>query len=144
LSLLLQGKIISTRPSIQYPLQQERWILYEDEDEPTTQPTVGYPDRSSHERSPKKGESRAMTEDQKTLMDWMTRCDAIAGSASYVVNGYPELQVPTLKGTLKRAAADGVDWRVIYRSIYEQWHTRRPHFPDLETMTAEMERPDCP
>ena len=80
------------------------------------------------------------SEDQRKFMQWMIECDVIAGSASYIVNGYPKAQVSTLKATLKRAAADGVEWRKIYQSIYEQWHTRRPLFPDVDTMAAQMEQ----
>ena len=84
---------------------------------------------------------RASDEQQK-LMKWLINCDVIAGSASYIVNGYPETQVGVLRAELKASAADGVDWRKVYASIYEQWHTRRPLFPDLETMAAQMGQ-DC-
>ncbi len=73
-------------------------------------------------------------------MEWLARCEAVAASDSYIVNGYPEAQVYALKLELKRAAADGVDWRGIYASIYQQWHTRRPHFPDVEKMASFVER----
>jgi len=40
----------------------------------------------------------------------------------------------------ERAAADGIDWRKIYSFIYEGWHTRRPLFPDVDTMASLMEQ----
>ncbi len=80
------------------------------------------------------------SEDKEKLMTWLTRCDAIAGSDLFVQIGHPEDQVTLLKATLLRAAAEGLDWREIYRSIYERWHTERPHFPDLTTMVAEIEQ----
>lgn len=73
-------------------------------------------------------------------MMWLRWRSAIAGSASYIVNGYPESQVGVLRLELQTAAADGVDWQKIYASIYEQWHTRRPLFPDVDTMAAQMEQ----
>jgi len=79
------------------------------------------------------------SKDKEKLSTWLTRCDAIAGSDLYVQIGHPEDQVTLLLATLMRAAAEGVDWREIYRPIYEQWHTRRPHFPDLITMAAEID-----
>jgi len=79
------------------------------------------------------------SEEHHKFMDWLIRCEAIAGSASYVVNGYPEAQVSTLRGTLKQAAGEGVDWRKIYDSIYDSWHSRRPHFPDPQTMAVQVE-----
>jgi len=72
---------------------------------------------------------------KKTLLDWLTRCEGIAGS-----NSFPEDQVIFLRAMLLRAAMDGVNWRKIYRSIYERWHPERPYFPDLNTMAAEIER----
>lgn len=80
------------------------------------------------------------SEEQQKLMTWLSRCSAVAGSASYIVNGYPETQVGVLRAELKSAAADGVDWRKVYASIYEQWHTRRPLFPDVDMMAAQMEQ----
>jgi len=79
-------------------------------------------------------------EDNGKLMDWLTRCDAIAGNDSFVRSGHPEDQVFILKATLLRAAVRGENWREIYRSIYEEWHTERPHFPDFNTMAAEIDR----
>lgn len=79
------------------------------------------------------------SEDEENLMDWLTRCEAIAESDSYLQIGHPEDQVIVLKATLLRAATAGVNWREIYRSIYEKWHSRRPHFPDLNAMAAEIE-----
>lgn len=32
-----------------------------------------------------------LSNEQEKLMKWTSRCGAIAGSASYIVNGYPEL-----------------------------------------------------
>jgi len=71
--------------------------------------------------------------------DWLTRCEAIAGSDAFVRSGHCEDQVLLLKATLLRAAVLGEKWREIYRSIYDQWHARRPHFPDLNTMAAEID-----
>src|SRR5215831_3689359 len=79
------------------------------------------------------------SEEEEKLMDWLTRCEAIAESDSYLQIGHPEDQVIVLKGTLLQAAAAGVNWREIYRAIYEKWHARRPHFPDLTAMAAEIE-----
>ena len=78
-------------------------------------------------------------EDNGKLMDWLTRCEAIAESDSFVRSGHPEGQVIILRATLLRAAAEGVNWREIYRPIYDQWHTERPHFPDLNTMAAAID-----
>ena len=72
-------------------------------------------------------------------MDWLTRCEAIAESDLFIKSGHPEDQVTLLKATLLRAAAERENWRDIYRSIYDQWHTWRPHFPDLNTMAAEID-----
>jgi len=80
------------------------------------------------------------SEDKEILLTWLTRCDAIAASDLFVQIGHPEDQVTLLKATLLRAAAEGVDWRAIYRPIYERWHTERPHFPDLNTMATEIEQ----
>ncbi len=73
-------------------------------------------------------------------MDWLTRCEAIAESDLFIRSGHPEDQVTLLKATLMQAAAEGMNWRDIYRSIYDKWHTRRPHFPDLNTMAAEIDQ----
>jgi hypothetical protein len=73
------------------------------------------------------------------LLDWLTRCEAIAESDSFIQLCHPEDQVRLLRTKLLRAAADGVNWREIYRWIYDQWHTRRPHFPDLITIAAEID-----
>ena len=62
-------------------------------------------------------------------MDWLTLCEAIAGSDAFVRTGHAEDQVFILKATLLRAAVRGENWREIYRSIYEEWHTERPTFP---------------
>jgi len=72
-------------------------------------------------------------------MDWLT-CDAIAGSDAFVRSGHPEDQVFILKAKLLRAATAGVNWREIYRSVYEEWHRERPHFHDLNTMAAEIDQ----
>jgi len=74
-------------------------------------------------------------------MDWLTRCDAIAASDLFLQTEHPEDQVILLKATLLRAAAEGVDWQELYRWICDQWRTRRLHFPDLNTMAAEIEQP---
>jgi hypothetical protein len=79
------------------------------------------------------------SEDKEKLLTWLTRCDAIAGSDSFLQNGHPEYQVIVLKATLLRAAAEGMNWREIYRCVYERWHTERPHFPDLNAMVAEID-----
>jgi hypothetical protein len=79
-------------------------------------------------------------DEQQKLMKWLIQCEVIAGSASYIVNGYPETQVGVLRSELQAARADGVDWRDIYASIYEEWHTRRPLFPDVDLMAAQMEQ----
>ena len=73
-------------------------------------------------------------------MDWLTHCEAIAESDSFVRSGHPEDQVFILKAKLLRAAVRGENWREIYRSIYDQWRSRRPHFPDLTTMAAEIDQ----
>ena len=80
------------------------------------------------------------SEDKEKLLNWLTRCQAIAENGLYLQIGHPEDQVTLLQATLLRAAAEGMNWREIYRSIYDQWHARRPHFPDLNTMAAEIER----
>ena len=80
------------------------------------------------------------SEDKEKLLNWLTRCDAIAGSDLFVQIGHPEDQVTLLKATLLRASGEGVDWREIYRPIYERWRSERPHFPDLNTMAAEIEQ----
>jgi type II secretory pathway component PulM len=72
---------------------------------------------------------------KKKLKDWLTRCEAIAGS-----NSSPEDQVIVLRAMLLRAAVDGVNWHQIYRSIYERWHPERPCFPDLHAIAAEIEQ----
>jgi len=81
------------------------------------------------------------SEDNEKLLDWLTRCEVIAESDLFVRTGHPEDQVFILKATLLRAAAEGVNWRELYRSIYERWHTECPHFPDPNTMAAEIEQP---
>jgi len=73
------------------------------------------------------------------LLEWLNRCEAIAESDLFVRSGHPEDQVLLLRATLLRAAADGVNWREILRSVYERWHTERPHFPDLDVMAAEID-----
>ncbi|HKC95998.1 MAG TPA: hypothetical protein VKB81_18430 [Nitrospira sp.] len=80
------------------------------------------------------------SKDKKKLKDWLTRCDAIAVCDSFVRSSHPEDQVTFIRATLLRAAANGVNWRQIYRSIYKQWQKRRPHFPDFKTMAAEIEQ----
>jgi len=78
-------------------------------------------------------------DDELTLLDWWTRCEAIAESDAFLQSGHPEDQVILLKAELLRASAEGVNWRGIYRWIYDQWHTQRPLFPDLETMAAAID-----
>jgi len=82
-----------------------------------------------------------LTDEQHKALSWWSRCSAIAGSASYIVNGSPELQLKVLRLELQAAAADGVDWRPIYSHIYDCWHDRRPLFPDVEMMAALVEQP---
>lgn len=78
--------------------------------------------------------------EQQKLLKWLSRCHAVAGSGSYIINGYPEVQVHMLMSQLKGAAGEGVDWRKIYATLYDNWHTQRPLFPDPETMAALMEQ----
>jgi len=70
----------------------------------------------------------------------LTRCEAIAESDSFVRSGHAEDQVTLLKTTLLRAAVERVNWREIYRFIYDQWHTERSHFPGLNTLAAEIDQ----
>lgn len=81
-----------------------------------------------------------MSEEQQKIMKWMSRCEAIAGSASYALDGTPEIQVGVLRQVLKQARAEGADWRRIYSAIYDQWHARRPLFPNVETMASQLDR----
>jgi len=85
-------------------------------------------------------ESRGQAKWNQHWTDRLTRCDAIAASDLFVRVGHPEDQVTLLKATLLRAAAEGVNWRELYRSIYERWHTECPHFPDPNTMAAAIEQ----
>ena len=78
--------------------------------------------------------------DRQTPLYWLMECDVIAGSGSYVVNGYPDAQVTALRNTLQKAAAEGINWREIYTSIYTSWRSRRPHFPDPDTMAILLEQ----
>ena len=80
------------------------------------------------------------TKGNKKLSDWLIRCDAIAECDSFLWSRHPEDQVTFIRAALLRAAAEGVNWRTIYRSIYKEWHTRRPHFPDFNTMAAEIQQ----
>ncbi len=68
------------------------------------------------------------------------QCASIAGSASFVLNGYPKAQVTALRDTLREAANQGFNWQELYASIYQDWHTRRPHFPTPEVMATLMEQ----
>jgi len=79
------------------------------------------------------------SEDNEQLLNWLTRCDTIAASDLFVQIGHPEDQVTLLKATLLRTAAEGVNWREIYRRIYDQWRTQRPLFPVPNTMAAEID-----
>ena len=78
-------------------------------------------------------------DDKLKLLDWRTRCEAIAESDLFVRIGHPEDQVIGLMATLMEAAGAGVNWREIYRWIYDQWHTQRPLLPDLSTMAAAID-----
>jgi len=49
--------------------------------------------------------------EQQKFMHWMSWCEAIAGSGTYVLNGHTEAQVASLRHTLKQAAVEGVEWR---------------------------------
>ncbi len=80
------------------------------------------------------------SDEQRKLEKWLSICSATAGSMTFILDGHPEAQVQVLRSQLKDAAADGVDWRKIYASIYEQWHPRRPLFPDVDTMSEQMEQ----
>jgi hypothetical protein len=42
--------------------------------------------------------------------------------------------VKVLASELRATEADGADWQRLHALIYEQWHARRPQFPDVETM----------
>ncbi len=78
--------------------------------------------------------------DEQKLMTWLSRCGVVVGSASYQLSERPELQVQVLASELRGAAADGLDWRKLYASIYEEWHSRRRSFPDMETMARQVEQ----
>ncbi len=80
----------------------------------------------------------------ETHMYWVMRCGTIAGSASFVVNGYPKAQVTALRDTLREVAKHGFNWQDLYNSIYREWHTRRPHFPTPEAMAVLMEQNEEP
>ena len=69
------------------------------------------------------------TKGNKKLSDWLIRCDAIAECDSFLWSRHPEDQVTFIRAALLRAAAEGVNWGTIYRSIYKEWQTRRPTFP---------------
>ena len=69
----------------------------------------------------------------------MSRCEAIAGSGTYLLNGHTEAQVASLRRTLKQAAVEGIEWRKIYEFIYKTWYPHRPHFPHPDAMAAYME-----
>ncbi len=71
---------------------------------------------------------------------WVMQCASIAGSASFVVNGYPKAQVTALRDTLREAAQHGFNWQELYIRIYQEWHSRRPHFPNPEAMAVLMEQ----
>ncbi len=79
-------------------------------------------------------ESRGQWKWKQHRIDLLTLCEAIAGSDAFVRSGHAEAQV-----TLLRAAVRGENWREIYHSIYEEWHTERPHFPDFNTMAVEID-----
>ena len=48
-----------------------------------------------------------MSVERPKFFQWISRCEAIAGSASYGLNGYPQLQVKVLGQELKAAASAG-------------------------------------
>jgi len=50
------------------------------------------------------------SEDDEKLLDWLTRCKAIAESDSFLQSGHPEDQVIVLMATLLEAAEAGVNW----------------------------------
>lgn len=75
----------------------------------------------------------------KKRIYWLMECDTIAGSASFVVSGYPDVQVTSLRNVLRGASAEGFNWREVYESVYKSWHSRRPHFPDPDAMALLME-----
>src|SRR5215831_10123174 len=104
------------------------------------QPETCVPKTGQETSTHKPDEEVMESENKEKLLSWLTRCDAIAASDLFVQIGHPEDQVTLLKATLLRASAEGVNWRAIYRPIYERWHTERPHFPDLNTMATEIEQ----
>jgi hypothetical protein len=76
---------------------------------------------------------------QSAKLSLASRCEAIAGSGAYLLNGHPEAQVTILKQTLRQAAVDGIEWRKIYEFIYKTWSPRRPHFPHPDTMALHVD-----
>ena len=79
------------------------------------------------------------TTERQKFLHWMSRCEAIAGSAPYLLNSHPEAQVASLRETLKQAAVEGVEWRKIYEFIYKSWYSRRPHFPHPDAMAIHVD-----
>jgi hypothetical protein len=45
----------------------------------------------------------------KQFMHRLQKCRVVAGSASFVINGYLNAQVTVLRNLLRQAAADGMD-----------------------------------
>ncbi len=79
-------------------------------------------------------------EGDSKLRQWRSLCNAVVGSGTYMIRGYPEEQVTTLRDVLRLTADDGVEWRPIYEDLYNRWHTRRPHFPTPAEMAIQIER----
>ena len=79
-------------------------------------------------------------QDRRKFFHWMSRCEAIAGSDTYLMNGHTEAQVASLRQTLKQATVEGIEWRKIYEFIYKTWYPRRPHFPHPDAMAAHLEK----
>lgn len=53
-------------------------------------------------------------------MDWLIRCEAIAGSASFVVNGYPEAQMTTLgerSSELRLRGSIGREFTILFMKV---------------------------
>lgn len=74
--------------------------------------------------------------DSKWFMYWRMEYEIVAGSASFVIDGYPDAQVTVLRNLLRRAAADGMNLRNLYNTICQDWCTWHPRFPTSDAMTA--------
>ena len=79
---------------------------------------------------------RRLTEAEENA--W-SMCEAVAGSGTYMLNGQTKMQVEVIRDLLADLAKQGGNWQRIYGFIYEGWRTRRPWFPDVETMAAMIE-----